>query len=537
MRSHLGLSFRFLNPGFHGRRDAGAPEWPPSPLRVFQALVAAAAARETRAMLAPTAQSALRWLETQARPLVLAPAIADRRGALGYCLSIPNNAMDIVGRAWSRGADSKSGDANPATHRTMKTVRPTLLAGGNAVHYLWPLPEPVPEATRRNVDVLCGVARNVVVLGWGIDTVVGHGAILSDEEVEALVGERWLPGTESLEEGLRVPGAGTLDDLIHRHERFLTRLGPDGVFNPPPPLTAYATVTYRRATDPPHRPVASFSLLQLEATSFRAFDTARSALTVAGMTRHAASLAAAQAGWTESRINAFVLGHGESKTGAGHIAVGSRRFAYMPLPSIEARGRGKTHVVGSVRRVLLSCFGEGCEEEIAWARRRLSGEELVDEHQKKPVALLSLLPATDKVVRHYTERATSWSTVTPVVLPGYDDRAGYRQRLRRGPSAEEQRRLLARLDRRVEQLLRKAITQAGFPPVLAAHAELEWRSIGFWPGTDLASRYGVPDHLKHLPRYHVRLQWRDVEQRPVEIPGPVCLGAGRFYGLGLFAAF
>ncbi len=120
MRSHLGFSFRFLNPAFHGRRDGGAPEWPPSPLRVFQALVAAAAAREGKAKLAPAVQSALRWLESQGGPVVLAPAIAERHGALGYCLSVPNNAMDIVGRALSRGIDSQSGDANPLTHRTMK---------------------------------------------------------------------------------------------------------------------------------------------------------------------------------------------------------------------------------------------------------------------------------------------------------------------------------------------------------------------------------------------------------------------------------
>ncbi len=405
------------------------------------------------------------------------------------------------------------------------------------MHYLWPLPEPLSEATRHNVDVLCDVARDVVVLGWGIDTVVGYGAMLSDDKVEALAGERWLPGRESSEEGLRVPRVGTLDDLINRHERFLTRLGPDGVFTPPPPLTAYETAAYRRTTDQSRRPVASFSLLQLEASGFRAFDTVRSALSVAGMTRHAASIAAAQAGWPESKINAFVLGHGESTKGAGHIAVGPRRFAYMPLPSIEARGQGQTRVVGSVRRVMLYCFGEGCEEEIAWARRRLSGEELVDEQHKKPVAVLSTLPATDKVVRHYTERAASWSTVTPVVLPGYDDRAGYRQRLRRRLTLEEQARLLGRLARRVDELLRKAITQAGFPSALAKYAELEWSSTGFWPGTDLANRYGVPDHLKHLPRYHVRVHWRNAEEKPVETPGPVCLGAGRFYGLGLFAAF
>jgi CRISPR-associated protein Csb2 len=40
MPSYLCLSAIFLDAEFHGRRDGGEPEWPPSPLRLFQALVA-----------------------------------------------------------------------------------------------------------------------------------------------------------------------------------------------------------------------------------------------------------------------------------------------------------------------------------------------------------------------------------------------------------------------------------------------------------------------------------------------------------------
>jgi CRISPR-associated protein Csb2 len=52
----------------------------------------------------------------------------------------------------------------------------------------------------------------------------------------------------------------------------------------------------------------------------------------------------------------------------------------------------------------------------------------------------------------------------------------------------------------------------------------------------LADRYGVPNHLKRFPRFHVKIQWRDAHKRPVQVTGPVCLGGGRFFGLGLFAA-
>ncbi|MBX9622589.1 MAG: type I-U CRISPR-associated protein Cas5/Cas6, partial [Gemmataceae bacterium] len=45
MGSSFCVSVTFLDPAFHGRGDGGEPEWPPSPLRLFQAVVAAAAAR------------------------------------------------------------------------------------------------------------------------------------------------------------------------------------------------------------------------------------------------------------------------------------------------------------------------------------------------------------------------------------------------------------------------------------------------------------------------------------------------------------
>lgn len=530
MPSHLNLSICFIDPAFHGRRDGGLPEWPPSPLRVFQSLLMAAASRQRMGTLSHQVRSALQWLEQQPAPVLVAPTGVT---GSGYRISVPNNAMDIVAAAWCRGNDSNSGDANPATHRTMKTIRPTLLLSGDTVHYLWLLPDPLTEEVLANIKTLTDVARNVVALGWGIDMVVGHAALVSDKQADALPGKRWFPIGGTMESGLRVPVKGTLDNLIHRHERFLNRLGTNG-FTAPPPLSTFKTVEYRRAIDPPRRPIAAFSLLKLDASRFRAFDTVHRALTVAGMMRHAVRCAASHAGWSESEINTFVLGHGETKN-ASHITVGPKRFAYLPLPSIESRGDGRAHVAGSVRRVILTAFAEECETEIAWARRVLSGQELVDENKLQSVAVLSLLPTNEKVVRHYVQAAASWATVTPVVLPGYDDPAHYRRRLKNDPDAEEQKRLLDRLGDRIDGLLRKAIVQAGFSQALADHAELEWRKVGFWSGTDLADRYGVPDHLKRFSRYHVRIHWRDEQERSVEVPGPICLGGGRFYGLGLFA--
>jgi CRISPR-associated protein Csb2 len=532
------VSICFLGRLFHGRQDGEEPEWPPSPLRVYQALIAAAA-RKNRGELPSRVHSAFQWLEGQSAPLIIAPKAEMPSGNVpGYCLSVPNNAMDIVAKAWCRGNDSNSGDANPATHRTMKTVRPVHLIGGDTVHYLWSLPSLQIQEITDNTATLSEIARNVIALGWGVDMVVGQGALLSEEQAAALPGERWQPALKTKNNGLRVPLKGTLDDLLARHESFLKRLEYDK-FTPPPPLSVYAKIEYRRAIDAPRREFAAFSLLKTDAGGFRAFDAARWALTVAGMTRHATQCAAQRSGWPDT---CFVLGHGEAVGSEKHQTVGPKRFAYLPLPTIEFRGEEKSSVVGSVRRVLLTAFDEQCDDEIKWARRALSGQALerltLGENGKKELmALMSLLPSSDKVVQQYVKSSSTWATVTPVVLPGYDDPKHYRKRLQNGTKADEQKRLLGRIDQRIDNLIRKAIVQAGFTTVLAANAEIEWRKAGFWRGADLADHYGVPDHLKHFPRYHVKIQWRDERQNPVKIPGPICLGGGRFYGVGLFAMY
>lgn len=541
MLTHFCVSIRLLDRTFHGRKNRRLPEWPPSPLRVYQALVAAASRMGERWLGASDVRSALTWLEQRTTPsLIIAPqafSSSPNGKRHGHVLSVPNNVMDIVARAWARGNLAGAGDGDPATHRTMKTVHPTHLLEGDTIHYLWSLPAHVSNEDRVCPDVLAKVANNLTALGWGIDMAVGHAAVLSDEQVKALNGERWVPGREGVEDGLRVPTSGTLKALSDRHESFLRRVRPDGIFDPTPPLSeaAYRRIEYRRANDPPRRLVATFALLKTDASGFQPFDTVSMALTLAGMMRHAVTCAARRAGWPESKIAAFVLGHREPIHG-NHIPVGPRRFAYLPLPSIEGRGEGRARVVGSVRRLMLTVFSDDCKDKIAWAQRALTGRDLIDEDSGQSAALLSLLSGNEKMVRCYVEPADTWATVTPVVLPGYDDPAHYRRRLKKGVSAEEQKRLLEHLNDRVDGLLRNAIVQAGFSKELADHAELEWRKVGFWAGADLADRYGVPDHLKRFPRIHVRLRWRDTQKRPVGVPGPICLGGGRFYGLGLFVA-
>jgi CRISPR-associated protein Csb2 len=525
------LSIRFLLSAFHGRRDDDAAEWPPSPWRVFQSLVAVAGARG-RGEFPSLFRSALLWLEKQPPPVIIAP-----KGFIssGYSLSVPNNALDIVAKAWSRGSYSTTGDANPATHRTMKHVRPTLLPDGNAAHYIWSLQEPITEEVHGQLKALSEMARSLFALGWGIDVAVANARVINDEEAEALSGERWIPEADDARDGLRALKKGTLDRLIQHHQEFRARLGPQG-FRPPLPVSVYRLVDYRSAYSRRRCPIAAFSLLKLDATSFRVFNTVRRTPRVVEMIRGAAERAAKRAGWDESKISTLIKGHGESRGALKHTPVQSARFAWLPLPTLEKRGERTTGIVGGIRRIIVTSFNDGFDDEIAWARRALAGEELLSAANGAAEALLAPLPHSDPMVQRYVRPATTWATVTPVVLPGYDDPNHYRNRLAGSSGrAQEQQRLLDRIAQRVQRLLRKAIVQAGLSQELADLAELQWHGFGPWPGTDLANRYTVPDHLVRFPRLHVQISWRDRGKQPIAIPGPICLGGGRFYGLGLFA--
>lgn len=514
MNSFLCITVRFLQPLAHGRNDSGEPEWPPSPLRLFQSLVAAAAARWNERMYLDYAAPAIGWLECLCQPAIV--AVGGSVSDTPYLLYIPHNAADQLVPAW------KQGDVTKAVKREQKPVRPTHLSG-EAVHYLYPLP---PEGCPHE-EVLKAAARSVTHLGWGIDMVAADATVVSQAEADKLPGHRWRV-VPSGGVPLRVPKAGTLDDLMRKHRDFLGRLSADG-FKPVPPLSCFDVKQYHSPTAGvgklPARPMAAFEIHRTiddqennhGKSRFRPYHHVRRVATVAGMVRHAAATVARQLGHPDRWVNTHVLGHGDEKDGQ---ATSDERLMFLPLPSMTPNG------VSGVRRVLVAGW-PGCAE-LADLRRRLNGAELIDRETCQPVAVLSQLATSDKEVRKFTDPAEVWSTVTPVILPGHDDPDGLRRKLkeRDGKAAGEQKNLLERLDTRILALLWKAFHQAGWTADSLAGAELEYRPVGWLRGLDVAKNYHLPP--VGYPRYHVRVRFR----QPVR--GPLAVGAGRYRGFGLF---
>lgn len=485
MNSVLCFTLRFLDPvpRFHGRGGDGDPEWPPSPLRFFQSLVAASASRWRENQFNDYARPALQWLEA-IRPTVVTPPVPDK--SFGYRMYVPNNSGDLMTAAWARGDTETS----MAKFRVEKDVSPTHLSG-DAVHFLFPL----SDGQCPHFEVLQAAARSVTHLGWGIDMVAGNAEVLTEAQVAKLSGEVWRPAPDHSGTPLRVPRAGTLDALIDKHDAFLNRLSKDG-FKPVPPLSKFDVQFYRRATDTPARAWTAFQILQPDASGYRAFDTPRRASHVAAWLRHAT--AEVCHGWPD--LAAFVHGHdADGSQAKGDRA--DRRFQYLPLPTINHA----LQRVESIRRVLIAAPPD-CRDRIDFIRRRLAGQELV-EIGGEVRGLLNILPTGDWVLKQYTGTSCAWSTVTPVIWPGYDDRdAG-----------------------KAEKLLRKAFVDAGISQELVNGIEaLEWRHVGFRAGLELARNYRRPDHLTGS-MYHLRVRF------PHPVAGPLAVGAGRYRGFGLFA--
>jgi CRISPR-associated protein Csb2 len=490
MSSYFCITVRFLQPYSHGRGDGGVPEWPLSPLRLFQALIAASAARWNERMRLSYAVPALEWLERQSTSTIA--TVVGMPSDNPYLLYIPNNATELAVPAW------RKGDTGKAVKREQKIVCPTHLAG-EAAHYLCRLPDDLSEC-EKHLGTLRDAARSITHLGWGIDMVAANADVISEADADKLPGERWRPVEDSSAPGYRVPIPGTLNALIQKHQAFLTRLGPDG-FKPVPPLSAFRVVGYRRTTDVPVRPYVAFKLLH-PVLDRSAWLPATRANCVAAMTRHATAEAAQHQGRENEWVDSYV--HGHRSTGEDT----KPRFSYLPLPTIEHRGEGGC-VVGGIRRVILAELVEASAGYPSWARQMLPGQFLIDEQSEERVAMLAPLNESDWVLRQYTGSSDTWATITPVVLPGSDE----------GKFAK------------AEKLFFKALRHAGYSS--DALSELEFRNVSFWPGGDLALRFQRPDYLRKnsWSVHHMRLRWKQ------RIKGPLALGAGRHCGLGIFAAF
>ncbi len=515
MTLSLCITFRFIHPHplFHGRGDADVPEWPPSPMRAFQALLSAACQQVRGRPLTPAVRSALQTIEGS-YPAIIAPRVS--LTVAGHRAYVPHNQTDLVTAAWHRGNNEES----IAKHRVEKDYRPHRMEMDGdelpAVHYLYPLESNV-KASELLAAILPAV-RSIHCLGWGIDQVVAD-ATLIDARSSQLVGEGWKP-TPRGGQRLRVPRSGSLEALLARHDRFLNRLV-EGNWTPVPPLSDFDLVQYRRDTDPAVRPYVVFKLMD-ENDDTVSYSPSRF-IHVAGMVRHAAIQVLTRNPPRDLRgraadewLDTYVAGHrprDDEEARAAHS-----QFSYVPLQSI-----GHTHADPGVRRVMIVA-PLGDEAWLEHLAARLDGVPL------SPLPRTNLPTGTrlerfedarpDGVRDAYLRRSHEWASVTPVILPGHDDHKSEKTR----------------------KLIQKALQQSG----IDQPCEFEWSAFSRFrkslpahryrrdaqdPAKKIQINYVRPSHLLDQTAVHLTVRFLGGTM----VPGPLTIGAGRHCGFGVMA--
>ena len=497
---YLCISVTFLDGRFHGRGDRGQSEWPPSPLRLFQAIIAANADKIDNDSVF---ENALRWLEKQSPPIIIAPQHAQ---CTPYYISVPNNDTDILAKAWCKGNYSGTGETDPAKHRTMKAIRPVKMVDGDTVHYLWQLREPKPAD--EIIQAISQASKRLFALGWGIDLAVGFSRCLTAQEVSQIPGERWKPTPyPTFQKTLRTPTNGTLDALKRRYRSFLNRISlRKRILTPPEPLSRFEITAYHRLNDPLGRPMAAFEL-RYDDGSFCRYPQ-RKITHIAGMVRHLAVKCMKQAppeGVDDDWVERYVAGH-RDKASQMH-----RQFSYIPLPSI-----GHPHADQAIRRVMIVA-PPGDDRLLEHLARRINEQQLepLNGNEFGPQGPPTLIRVYhDNVVWHYVSAANQWATVTPVILPGHDDRKPSKRR----------------------KLIETALAQAG----IEQPCTYEWSPFSYWPKSYSAHKYDRdkkptgyfrPDHLQTQTAVHLIIRFNN----GVRVPGPLAIGAGRHCGFGIMA--
>ena len=489
----LAVSVRPLTDSYHGN------EWPPSPARLFQALLAGAMLHE-RGEPTSVTENALRWLEALPPPVILAPEASP---GTGYAVFGPLNNWDVLAKQWAEGRESRRSPEHLRTQIDFRPYRLDRLDGGGAVflHYVWDLAG-IDEEGRKHADRICSLAPYLLALGWGIDLATAAAEVRSKPHGPE-PGERSVRYTpDSTGRGhlqLSVPSPGWTTRLAANYAAWSRRAsGPAGghrLTNVAGTVPSARRQAYLRDPDRAGRAFASYRLAQLDGEPLS--KPWEDSVVVAGWLRHAVGIRMEREGRSAEWIRGYVMGHGEGQAR-------SRRLAYLPLPSI-----GHPHSDGQVRRAVVADPPKADEPVARSLLSSLEGERITDEEGVSCGRLVALEEA-DPVLQRYVRTALSWATVTPVILHGHDHRG---------------RKFLPA---RAERLIEEAFEQAGLE---RANVEgFSYQRAPLWAGTGSALGCRVPAHLAVWPRFHVAVRFR----RPVT--GPVVVGLGRHYGIGLFAA-
>jgi CRISPR-associated protein Csb2 len=489
---------------FHDGRYHGTGDWPPSPARLFQALVAGIA---QGGPLGDDASEPLEWLERLAPPVIAAPVMVEGRAVTNY---VPNNELDAVG-----GDPRRIGSI-----RAAKPWKPKLFDRDAAFLYAWTFDETTDSlAQARHI---CNYAHRLYQLGKGIDLAWADGEVVEPQALEEILlgyrGAVCRPTGGQQGAVLACPQQGSLKSLKDRYEAMGQRFQARG-------QGRSVRLQFAQAPKPRFAPTAYDSPPNRQVLELRA-PTSQADLVAWPLSRISSLVVAIRDGAVaklktalpdqEHQIEKCLVGRKADGRDDGPKAA---RVRILPLPSI-----GHVHADYAIRRVLVEvparCLVRPDDVFWAFSALELTGADL----EGRPGMVLTAT-SDDSMLRHYGVGDTAyprWRTVTPAALPETAKRRRVEPTRRaaeakRGAerATEQQRAAVAVVQalRHADVCVRLDSIRVQREPFGASGERVE----AFAPGTRFPK-----DRLCHV---------EVVFTEP--IPGPLVIGDGRYYALGL----
>lgn len=479
MLEYFRLSAFFTLGTYHGK------EWPPSPMKLFQAIIGSVAALSAKnSMFDTEVLHTLEWFEGLKPPIIYSE---ESPSTSTYSINPPNNNDDKTMSEYTTGSKKEFLIIKDkmARNTTKKITRRFM---SKPVHYFWQ----IEHEDKKYADHIITLAEYVSCLGRGIDSAWIQGCIEKERPNFADM-KKWIPSSLITSHILYSPASGSLKSLVnrelHRRNRMETRQFVD------PPIV-FDRIYYDVSGKKNKRPCRIYDIRKLDGSAFQPWMQ-ENLIVLTGMVRH-------QLGKLHNgdALSSFVMGHGIDP---------SWRLSWVPLPSI-----GHKHADGLIRRIMIMGPNGADENLMDRALHGMQFAELESYENKEVVAFIHEADSQEKKmegsIKDYFGQSNQWYSVTPVLLPGYVTR-GHDQKGKLVPQ-------------KIEKLVQNALESSGLPEA----KEIIIQKAPFLKNGVKAGDFQTPKHLSRYPQYHLKITF------PFTIEGPVVAGVGRHYGLGLFAA-
>jgi len=457
---YLCISISFLSNSYEGK------EWPPSPTRLFQALVATA--HQGKQNLNESETTALEWLENLSPPKIIASEAFQGSRYLQWGL---RNNLDEIAKSWtkekgnhnipiskllenlrSRG-DRRITDHLVLIHKEGRSPR-FLIHNGPHVSYVWSLGQ---QSTNQEIlSAVCKLVNKMFILGRGEDLVTAWCRVVEDIKEIKQEGKTYV-FREKINGAYAIPRKGLLKELLESHRTTVQT----------------HRIIYRRIPVPEN--VIRGEYIRADVKDFLVYRPRDP--------EYLEKLIDIRCDLTAEISTAL-------KEATRHA--GGDGLSFYPLPTIGP------HADGRIRRILVTAE----IQTLGWFESICSTLKI-----ERPKVFLLEPWGEDSVVKRYIGEAEEWLSVTPVILP-----VGRAERC---------------TSDRIEESLIEILEQAGYS--FDKIKEIWYQRAPLWKGSLHSDAYRYPSEIQEKRKYHMGVRFRE------KVPGPVLIGLGQEYGMGLFA--